>query len=91
LSTDTAASNFPIITLSLVSGIVVGVAGIFFKLREIAKDQRKDLESKLTEKINISQLAEQLKFLIAQQDKKIDRLEEIIFHLPPPSDHNDPL
>jgi hypothetical protein len=79
---DVISAHFPIASLALISAITVGVTGMFLKLRDIAREQRKDLESKLTEKVKVSELVEQLKFLIAQQDKKIERLEQIIFRLP---------
>ena len=72
MSADNAiASNFPIITLSLISGMIVGIAGIFFKLREISKDRRKELESAVQQKVILDELV-----------KKIERLEQIIFKLP---------
>ncbi len=77
---EIVASHFPIVSLSIIGGIAVGVAGIFFKLREIAKDNRKDREEALTDKLDIKALAEKLEMIIQQQNKKIERLENIIFN-----------
>jgi len=79
---DVVASHFPIVSLSIISGIAVGVAGIFFKLREIAKDNRSDRENAIKEKLDIEALAEKLLSVVEQQNKKIERLENIIFKLP---------
>ena len=51
--------------------MIVGIAGIFFKLREISKDRRKELESAVQQKVILDELV-----------KKIERLEQIIFKLP---------
>jgi hypothetical protein len=79
---EVIAAHFPIVSISIISGIAVGVAGIFFKLREIAKDNRKSREDELSEKLDIKALAEKLEMIVQQQNKKIDRLENIIFKLP---------
>ena len=79
---EVVASHFPIVSLSIISGIAVGVAGIFFKLREIAKDNRSDRENAIKEKLDIEALAEKLLSVVEQQNKKIERLENIIFKLP---------
>lgn len=76
------ASHFPIVSLSIISGIAVGVGGIFFKLREIGKDNRKDREAEMKDKLDIEALAERLEAIAEQQNKKIERLENIIFKLP---------
>lgn len=83
MSVDEAiANNFPIATLSIISAILVGVGGIFFKLRDIAIDNRKEREAGLKEKLDITALAKQLETIVEQQNKKIERLENIIFKLP---------
>jgi hypothetical protein len=83
LSTDEiVAAHFPIVSLSIISGIAIGVAGIFFKLREIAKDNRSDRDNAIKEKLDVQALAEKLESIIEQQNKKIERLENIIFKLP---------
>jgi hypothetical protein len=78
---ETIANHFPIVSISIISGIAVGVGGIFFKLREIAKDNRKTRDTELTDRLDVQALAEKLEMIVAQQNKKIDRLENIIFKL----------
>ena len=79
---DVIAQHFPVVSLSLISAIFVGVTGIFFKLREISKDNRKERDTEITDKLDIKALAEKLESIIEQQNKKIERLENIIFRLP---------
>lgn len=79
---DIIAQHFPVVSLSLISAIFVGVTGIFFKLREISKDNRKERETELTDKLDIKSLADKLTAIVEQQNKKIERLENIIFKLP---------
>jgi hypothetical protein len=79
---DVIAQHFPIVSLSLISAIFVGVTGIFFKLREIGKENRKERDLSIEEKLDIKLLAEKLEDAIEHQNKKIERLENIIFKLP---------
>lgn|GEM_PF-1816976 len=74
--------HFPTVSLSIITAILVGVGSILIKLRTIAKETRARRDTALTEKLEIKTLAEKLEFIIEQQNKKIQRLENIIFKLP---------
>jgi hypothetical protein len=79
---DVVAAHFPIVTISIISAMLVGIAGIFFKLKDIRNDNRKGLETSIEQRVRLEEVLNKLKFHIQEQDKKIERLENIIFKFP---------
>jgi len=71
--------NYPIITISLIVGIIVGIASIFFKLREIGEQNRKDIEETVSQKYKLDAIASELILKLEQINEKIKRLESRVF------------
>ena len=71
--------NYPIITISLIVGIIVGIASIFFKLREIGDRHRKEIEETISQKYKLDAIATELMLKLEQINEKIKRLESRVF------------
>jgi len=71
--------NYPIITISLIVGIIVGIASIFFKLREIGDQHRKEIEETISQKYKLEIIANELRSKLEQANEKIVRLESRVF------------
>jgi len=71
--------NYPIITISLIVGIIVGIASIFFKLREIGDQHKKEIEETISQKYKIDAIATELMLKLEQANEKIKRLESRVF------------
>ena len=71
--------NYPIITISLIVGIIVGIASIFFKLREIGDQHRKEIEETISQKYKLDAIASELMLKLEQINEKIKRLESRVF------------
>jgi len=71
--------NYPIITISLIVGIIVGIASIFFKLREIGDQHRKELEETISQKYKLETITNELRLKLEQANEKIVRLESRVF------------
>jgi uncharacterized membrane-anchored protein YhcB (DUF1043 family) len=71
--------NYPIITISLIVGIIVGIASIFFKLREIGDQHRKEIEETISQKYKLEIIANELRSKLEQANEKIKRLESRVF------------
>jgi len=72
--------NYPIITISLIVGIIVGIASIFFKLREIGEQNRKEIEEAVSQKYKLEAIASELMLKLEQVKEKIARLESKVFN-----------
>jgi len=71
--------NYPIITISLIVGIIVGIATIFFKLKEIGDQSRKEIEETVSQKYKLDAIASELMLKLEQINEKIKRLESKVF------------
>jgi len=71
--------NYPIITISLIVGIIVGIASIFFKLRELGDQHRKEIEEAVSQKYKLDAIASELMLKLEQVKEKIARLESKVF------------
>ena len=71
--------NYPIITISLIVGIIVGIASIFFKLREIGDQHRKEIEETISQKYKLETITNELRLKLEQANEKIIRLESRVF------------